>query len=77
VEKHRLVQRQADAYELHEIHALFQEYRIKGLQGHDLSYPFDFNLMFEVAPVTRRASEAPCQFCHPLSPPQFVDAHRP
>ena len=48
VEKHRLIQRQADAFELDEIHDLFQQYGIKGTDGHDLSKPFDFNLMFEV-----------------------------
>jgi hypothetical protein len=48
VEKHRLVQRQADSYSLDEIHALFQQYGIKGQEGHELSKPFDFNLMFEV-----------------------------
>jgi glycyl-tRNA synthetase len=48
VEKHRLVQRQADAFSLEEIYQLFQEYGIKGEEGHDLSKPFDFNLMFEV-----------------------------
>jgi len=47
VDKHRLVQRQADSYSLVEIHALFQDYGIKGEEGHDLSKPFDFNLMFE------------------------------
>lgn len=48
MEAHRLVQRQADSYSLEEIHALFQKYGIKGNEDHELSKPFDFNLMFEV-----------------------------
>eukprot|EP00617_Octactis_speculum_P007413 CAMPEP_0185781330 /NCGR_PEP_ID=MMETSP1174-20130828/101986_1 /TAXON_ID=35687 /ORGANISM="Dictyocha speculum, Strain CCMP1381" /LENGTH=764 /DNA_ID=CAMNT_0028471259 /DNA_START=27 /DNA_END=2321 /DNA_ORIENTATION=- len=47
VEEHRLVQRQADAWSLDEIHALFQKYGIKSAEGNDLTKPFDFNLMFE------------------------------
>jgi hypothetical protein len=48
VHKHRLVQRQADSFSLVEIHELFQQYGIKGEEEHELSMPFDFNLMFEV-----------------------------
>jgi len=46
-EKHRLVRAQADAYTKDEMFALYQEYGIKGAGGHELSKPFDFNLMFE------------------------------
>jgi glycyl-tRNA synthetase len=46
-DKHRLVRAQADAYTKDEMWALYQEYGIKGNGGHELSKPFDFNLMFE------------------------------
>lgn len=49
VEAHRLVQRQAETYTLDEMHALIGKYGISGVDGHELSKPFDFNLMFEVS----------------------------
>lgn len=47
VEEHLLVQRQADSYNLEQMHELIQKYGIKGKDGNELSKPFDFNLMFE------------------------------
>mmetsp|Transcript_29931 Transcript_29931/g.39331 ORF Transcript_29931/g.39331 Transcript_29931/m.39331 type:complete len:738 (-) Transcript_29931:294-2507(-) len=50
VEKHRLVQRQADAYSPEEIHQIFQEYGIKSpSSGTTLSEPYPFNLMFKTS----------------------------
>lgn len=49
-EKHRLVQRQADAYSPDEIHKIFQEYGIKSpTSGADLGPPYPFNLMFKTS----------------------------
>ena len=47
-EAHRRVQRQAETYGFDEMHKLIQTYGITGVDGHELSAPFDFNLMFEV-----------------------------
>ncbi|CAM9263679.1 unnamed protein product, partial [Heterosigma akashiwo] len=50
MDKHRLVQRQADAYSPEEIHAIFQEYNIVSpTSGAALSEPYPFNLMFKTS----------------------------
>ena len=75
VEKHRRVQIQADAYSIDEIHALFGEYNIKGQDGHELSKPFDFNLMFEVATKTNPCTVAGAATLTRCSAFNCVDPH--